>query len=434
MEGSSGVFADMEPSYDAAKERPSIICVADPLPFTGGGLRTLRSLKEYSKHFKTHLFLPYSLSRRGVREAIKELAGYNIRIAGYNYYPNLIHRVRVLGEIVLYLFPATMRPHIGIDDFYAVVVLHEIFEAIYTGSIIGNLLGIPKIGLLQLPPFYSSKKRLHNILRAIILWRHLLAGNPLTGKLLELEGLARFNTTYKLGATRIRKLLEEYSTLIAVSKSIPYEMGSEWTSRVISLDPGVSLDESDLNAMVTIKSRSVKKGSYVVFGGRPSAEKGLAEALVAFSLISRHCRDLKLVVTGHVRKNTLLGLKRACKKLRVEDKVVFTGFLPRWRRFEIIAKARLMLYPSHVDSFSYAVFESLHLGTPVVGYRIPALETYYSRQPGVKLVEEGDLEALTVEAVNILEKGIEAVEPPEIKSWREIMEDEVAIIKRAIGV
>jgi glycosyltransferase involved in cell wall biosynthesis len=114
-----------------------------------------------------------------------------------------------------------------------------------------------------------------------------------------------------------------------------------------------------------------------------------------------------------------LYIKRACKKLDIEDKVVITGFVPREKRFEIVAKARLMLYPSHVDAFPYAVLESLHLGTPVVGYRIPALEIYYSKCPGVELVEEGDVEALTVKAIEVLEKCVKAVEPPKIKSWRD---------------
>jgi len=49
-----------------------------------------------------------------------------------------------------------------------------------------------------------------------------------------------------------------------------------------------------------------------------------------------------------------------------------------------------MLYPSHFDAFPYAVCESLHVGTPVVAYKIPALEIYYGKTEGVRLVDEGD--------------------------------------------
>jgi glycosyltransferase involved in cell wall biosynthesis len=122
------------------------------------------------------------------------------------------------------------------------------------------------------------------------------------------------------------------------------------------------------------------------------------------------------VFTGRISPEIYSYIRRALRRLGVEDKVVFTGFVSREKRFEIVAKAKLMLYPSHVDSY---------LGTPVVGYRIPALEIYYSKCPGVELVEEGDVEALTVKAINVLEKGEDAVEPPKIKSWKEVISEEI---------
>jgi glycosyltransferase involved in cell wall biosynthesis len=76
--------------------------------------------------------------------------------------------------------------------------------------------------------------------------------------------------------------------------------------------------------------------------------------------------------------------------------------------------------------------ESLHLGTPVVGYKIPALEIYYGGLPGVELVEEWDLEALTMKAMGILERGIDVVEPPKIKSWEEIMSEEVGLLYKLV--
>jgi hypothetical protein len=92
-----------------------------------------------------------------------------------------------------------------------------------------------------------------------------------------------------------------------------------------------------------------------------------------------------------------------------------------------------MLYPSHVDAFPYAVLESLYLETSVVGYRIPALEIFYGRCPGMELVEKGDIGALTVKAIDVLEKGVDAVEPLKIKSWKVIINKEIEMIKRCLS-
>ncbi|MEM2628235.1 MAG: hypothetical protein QW775_08305 [Ignisphaera sp.] len=97
-----------------------------------------------------------------------------------------------------------------------------------------------------------------------------------------------------------------------------------------------------------------------------------------------------------------------------------------------MSKAKLMLYPSHIDAFPYAVLESLRLGTLVVGCDISALRFYYSNNLGVKLVRELDLEALATEAINILEKGIETIELPKTPNWKDIMNKEVTLIRKVI--
>jgi predicted PilT family ATPase len=64
-------------------------------------------------------------------------------------------------------------------------------------------------------------------------------------------------------------------------------MGDEWINRIISLDPVVSLDYEDLFLIKQIRERVKSKENYVVFGGRPNAAKGLAEALIVFKQISK---------------------------------------------------------------------------------------------------------------------------------------------------
>ncbi|MEM3966325.1 MAG: glycosyltransferase [Ignisphaera sp.] len=209
-------------------------------------------------------------------------------------------------------------------------------------------------------------------------------------------------------------------------------MGSEWIIKIYALDPGVSLDDEDLEIINKIRSKVKEKEKYIVFGGRPIAAKGVVEALIVFGFISRRISDIKLMFTDSINDTVLRKIMHLCRKLGIEDKVVFTGFIARDKRFEVVSKAKLMLYPSHIDAFPYAVLESLRLGTPVVGYDISALRFYYSNNPGVKLVREWDLEALATEAINILEKGIETIELPKTPSWKDIMNKEVALIRKVI--
>jgi glycosyltransferase involved in cell wall biosynthesis len=262
-------------------------------------------------------------------------------------------------------------------------------------------------------------------LKEVLLWRELIGDVPYEKDVLKIEAVIRSSAEERLSRLRYERVLRRYKLVIGVSRAIAVEMGGEWLDKVTCLDPGVSLNEEDLKIVKSVGRRIREKENYMVFGGRLSVDKGLVEALISLKTIARLYSSTKLIFTGRIAPTTKMRIAKACKKLGIENKVVFTGFVPREKRFEIVAKVRLMLYPSHVDTFPYAVLEALHLGTPVVGYRIPALEIYYGKCPGVELVEEEDIEALTVKAIEILEKSVEDIEPPKIKNWKEMMNEEI---------
>jgi len=51
---------------------------------------------------------------------------------------------------------------------------------------------------------------------------------------------------------------------------------------------------------------------------------------------------------------------------------------------------------------------------------------------GIELVEEWGLEALTMKTIDLLDKRAEIVELPRIKSWEEIMSEEVGLLLKLV--
>lgn len=416
-----------------------MLVISAPFPNAGGGsLRALRSIKEYTKYFDVHLFLPHGAKKllSTSLEHLRNLVRSGIVIGGFSKLPVVIDSVdsalsgRVPTALTSLIFSFIAKPRLFVqNDYGCIISLHEDVDSVYAGYILSNLLSAPALCLLQLPPFYGSKERLRNILKAHILWRKCMVVTSIAELLSMVETVAEYEIMNSITKKIYGRILRKYDMVLAVSKAIPYEMGSEWINIIHPFDPGVSLDKDDLKVIEDVKAKVNEKEGYIVFGGRPIAGKGVVEALLMVKYISRSLNNVKLIFTGSVKDAILKKLMHICRRLGIEDKVIFTGFLPRDKRFEVVAKAKAMLYPSHIDGFPYAVLEALHLGTPVVAYDIPALQLYYSQNPGVKLVKEFDLEALAMETINVLERGIEAIEPPKIPSWVEIMNEEITIIE-----
>ncbi|MEM3872266.1 MAG: glycosyltransferase family 4 protein [Nitrososphaeria archaeon] len=222
--------------------------------------------------------------------------------------------------------------------------------------------------------------------------------------------------------------------IIAVSKSISIEMGVDWLDKIVSLDPGIALSKEDSDLINKISNRAVEKDNIIVFGGRPSAEKGIIEALIAWKYILKSIgQNYKLIITGNIQPKIMVKLKTLSKSLGIGDNVLFTGFIPKDERLYIVAKARMMIYPSHSDAYPYAVLEAINLSTPVVAYDIPALKVNFGHLSGVNLVKESDVDALVQKSIEIIKGRNIFVEKYRFnKDWDKIMDEETNLIRNLL--
>jgi len=411
-------------------DRATIAVVTEPFkPFFGGAIRASRSIEAYRKSFDV---LVYELIRTKSdptysrdRNVVKVYSGPVLRA---------LYKLRL--EFLPGLTPngiSKRMVRIGRDvsktDVRAVVSLHENLDLLRLCSILREEYEARSAALLQLPVFIRDRRRQGEIIRAYDKWYSALY----PGLVKELAGKVRTRVKLSVLSSRsVARLLRSYDLLISVSRSIGYEMGPEWESRIHALDPGVGLDEEDLGLIKTVKERAVKE-DFIVFGGRIDPLKGFIEGLEVFKAIARAYRDIKLVATGRVNPSLRERIVRYAKRIGLEDRLVLPGAVPRIERFRYVANARLVIYPSHMDAYPYAVLEALYLGTPVVAYDIPALRFNYEGAEGLVLVREGDVEGLAAEALNILgSKDITVSPPRKVKKWDEIAREEVSLIERLV--
>jgi Glycosyltransferase len=58
--------------------------------------------------------------------------------------------------------------------------------------------------------------------------------------------------------------------------------------------------------------------------------------------------------------------------------VEYLGFVSQDKLIDVVSKAKVLVYPSHFDSFPLVILESLALGTPVIAYKIPGVRSVYA--------------------------------------------------------
>jgi glycosyltransferase involved in cell wall biosynthesis len=92
---------------------------------------------------------------------------------------------------------------------------------------------------------------------------------------------------------------------------------------------------------------------------------------------------------------------RTVEKLGLKNYVKYIGYLPDEELRTELETSLLLLYPSHSDSFSLVILESLSSGVPVVAYNIPGL-SYFRNFSNVRMVREFDINSMAYSAIDIL--------------------------------
>ena len=142
-----------------------------------------------------------------------------------------------------------------------------------------------------------------------------------------------------------------------------------------------------------IVQNNLKIHGKIIFFARLSYSKGIFDILKILKIL-KNKSDIKLVIIGRfIHNNEKSQFFQMVEHYNLVDKIEYKGFLKDNELYNEIRTSEAMVYPSHSDSFSIAVSQSLILGTPVVAYNIAGLKIY-SKFKAVRLVNEFDYKGM----------------------------------------
>lgn len=116
------------------------------------------------------------------------------------------------------------------------------------------------------------------------------------------------------------------------------------------------------------KAQSRKVGSYIIYIGTIQPRKNLVRLMEAVSRIE----GLKLIIVGKTgwEYEEILS---APKKLGIENRVEFTGYLPTEKIVKLLRGALAFVLPSLYEGFGITVVEAMAAGCPVIVSNVSSL-------------------------------------------------------------
>jgi glycosyltransferase involved in cell wall biosynthesis len=127
-----------------------------------------------------------------------------------------------------------------------------------------------------------------------------------------------------------------------------------------------------------LENRLGIRGDYLIFAGTQEPRKNLDRLIQAFALLSD--LDLELVIAGPEGWGSA-DLPALARRLRVQDRVVFPGYLLDTELASLTAGAKAFMFPTLYEGFGLPPLEAMAAGVPVVAGRGGALPEVLGEAP-----------------------------------------------------
>ena len=290
----------------------------------------------------------------GARPRVEDGVNYRQRGLRRGYAPSLLSHQLCLPAVVRRATRRQTRPDIIVEEF-----------APLTSSLgVGHWTSTPTVGVAQ--GFFAEEKARE----------YHLPRRPLVS-------IQRWGT-------------RSHGDLIAVSEDVAARLRTQAPSaRVTVIANGVDIDAADA-ARASVAGTSAVEGRFLLFLGRLEIQqKGLDILLAAMEGVAS---DVKLKIAGEGKDRRVI--ERDIQARNLGGRVELVGAVHGERKWQLLARAALLVQPSRYETFGISPLEAMACATPVVASDLACLRELVPVSAGA-LVPPEDPRALA-EAIDAL--------------------------------
>jgi glycosyltransferase involved in cell wall biosynthesis len=168
-----------------------------------------------------------------------------------------------------------------------------------------------------------------------------------------------------LGIKRAKKILTVSNSSVNDLTEVFPNNKNKIINTGISISPTIKA-EGNINILNNIAQKYNLPNEFFLTVGSLEPRKNLIFLVKAYNqYIKKYSSNLKLVITGRSAWGTN-EITNFVKENNIEDKVIFTGYVPDEDLNSLYTLASYFVYPSIYEGFGLPVLEAMACGTPVI--------------------------------------------------------------------
>lgn len=140
----------------------------------------------------------------------------------------------------------------------------------------------------------------------------------------------------------------------------------------------------------------------IMYLGRMNKQKGIIDAIHAFSLVKKSVPSAIFWIAGSGTNQYVALVKERIRKYKLTKSVKFYGFVSEEKKFELLSKTHILVVPSHHEGWGLIVPEAGRVKTPSVVYDVAGLRDIVKNNKSGKVVQKDSL-SLANGVIDLLE-------------------------------
>jgi glycosyltransferase involved in cell wall biosynthesis len=170
------------------------------------------------------------------------------------------------------------------------------------------------------------------------------------------------------------------------------------------IDPEVFRPDPQSRHAIRSKFQIQDNEPLLMTSGTLNKEKGHHLAIKSLSYLQREIPNTKLMIVGSGESRKLL--EKQMKQTGLEDKVLFTGFVPNHEMVEYYNAADIYLMPTlRIEGLPFVLLEAMSCGKPVVAARRGGNTSLVKHGQNGFLIEPGKIQQLVHYIMTMLKDG-----------------------------
>lgn len=154
---------------------------------------------------------------------------------------------------------------------------------------------------------------------------------------------------------------------------------------------------------ISLSSKPKEKHPTYLFVSRVVRMKGIEEVIKAFSFIAREEPEAVLWIVGGGESSYIRELKGMIAEYGISQHVVFWGVVSERKKYDLMARAHLLLHASVKEGWGLVVLEAASVKTPSVVYNVTGLKDVVVDHTTGIVIENNSPQEMAREAMMLIQ-------------------------------